>query len=151
MASWNLYDQFRLRQLNGNAIDLDNPPGSGFYVQLVTGTYTPDQAAHDFEDDITNEVTGTNYTAGGAALATPTVALATGTITFDGDETSLVWAQHASGFSNARRAILYLKRGGAASADELVAYSDDFGSDKGNVAGPFSITLDTNGIFQSAR
>lgn len=147
--AWNLYDQFRLRQLNGNAIDLDNPSGT-FKILLVTGTYTPDQAAHDFHADVTNEVSGTNYTAGGAALATPSLALSTGTITFDADESSVTWAQSGTGFSNARRAILYHDTGTSGTSG-LVAYSDDFGADKGNVVGPLSIALDAAGIFTSAR
>jgi hypothetical protein len=40
---------------------------------LVTSSYTPDFTAHDFFDDVTNEVTGTGYTAGGATLASKTV------------------------------------------------------------------------------
>ena len=39
-------------------------------VALVTSTYVPDIDAHtDFATHITNEVVGTGYTAGGAALA----------------------------------------------------------------------------------
>ena len=147
--AWNLYDQFRLRQLNGNAIDLDNPSGT-FKILLVTAAYTPDQAAHDFHADITNEVSGTGYTAGGAALATPSLDLTTGTITFDADESSVTWAQNAGGFTNARRAILYHDTGTSGTSG-LVCYSDDFGADKGNVVGPLSIALDAAGIFTSAR
>jgi hypothetical protein len=41
-------------------------------VALCTSAYTPDQDGHDFFNDITNEVTGTGYTAGGAALGSIT-------------------------------------------------------------------------------
>jgi len=35
---------------------------------------------------------------------------------------------------------------------DLIAYSDDFGSDKGNVDGDFTIEFDaSNGIFTSTR
>lgn len=38
-------------------------------VMLVDGTYTADLAAHEFKSSVTGEVTGSGYTAGGAALA----------------------------------------------------------------------------------
>lgn len=37
---------------------------------LVTSSYTFDQDAHDFLNDVTGEVTGTGYTAGGVTLTT---------------------------------------------------------------------------------
>jgi hypothetical protein len=36
---------------------------------LTTSTYTVDIDTHDFFNDVTNEITGTGYTAGGATLA----------------------------------------------------------------------------------
>ena len=36
-----------------------------FKVMLTTSSYTEDKDAHDFRNDVTNEVTGTGYTAGG--------------------------------------------------------------------------------------
>lgn len=36
---------------------------------ITTSTYTPDPLTHDFFNDVTNEVVGTGYTAGGATLA----------------------------------------------------------------------------------
>lgn len=42
-------------------------------LALVTSAYTFDHDAHDYFNDITNEVVGTGYTAGGAAVATPTL------------------------------------------------------------------------------
>jgi hypothetical protein len=41
-------------------------------VALTTSTYTPNQDTHHFFSDITNEITGTGYTAGGATLTSPT-------------------------------------------------------------------------------
>lgn len=35
---------------------------------LVTSSYTPNYDTHEFRSDITNEVTGTGYSAGGIAL-----------------------------------------------------------------------------------
>jgi hypothetical protein len=42
-------------------------------VALTTSTYTPNLDTHDYFDDITNEITGTGYTAGGATLASKTI------------------------------------------------------------------------------
>ena len=46
---------------------------------LTTVTYVPDQDAHDYKSDVTNEVSGTGYTAGGATLANKTVTYTAGT------------------------------------------------------------------------
>mgnify|MGYP000402675218 CR=1 FL=1 len=40
-----------------------------FYGMLVTSTYTPNKDTHTKRSDVTNEVTGTGYTAGGMAVS----------------------------------------------------------------------------------
>ncbi len=45
-------------------------------VALTTSSYSPSQATHDYFDDVTDEVTGAGYTAGGATLASKTIAYA---------------------------------------------------------------------------
>lgn len=146
MANWNVYDQWR-----HNRLDDTNAAVTGtLKVALVLGTYTPDQNLHDFFADITNEVTGTGYTAGGNAAATPTYTMSVaGLETFDADDPA-TWGVNAGGFTAARRAILYYDTGTAATS-RLVAYSDDFGADKGNVSGDFSIAFDAAGIYTNAR
>lgn len=42
-------------------------------LMLASSSYTPSQA-HDYKDDVTNEVTGTNWAAGGVTLANCTIA-----------------------------------------------------------------------------
>ena len=42
--------------------------GKTLKAMLVGSGYTPDADLHDFRDDITGEVVGTGYTAGGIAL-----------------------------------------------------------------------------------
>ena len=149
MANWNLYDKFREHQNDGGNVNCDTPGGNGFKVALVTAT-TPDQNLDEFFDDIITEVSGTNYTAGGNVCANPALTLdGSGGVKFDSDDPA-TWAQSGSGFSTARRAILY-RDSGVAATSELVAYSDDFGADRGNVAGAFSVELDAAGIWTSAR
>lgn len=149
-VTFNLYDKFRQKQASGNgAVNLESLT---LKAMVVTAGYTVNQNTHDFADDLgANEVTGDNYTAGGNTLANPVVSLdGSGNVTVDFDDPA-TWSQHATGFSNGRRFILYIDRGGASSADELVGYSDDFGADKGNVDGDFSMQVNASGLYTSAR
>ena len=146
MAAWNLYDTWRENRLD----DTNAAVAGTLKVALVLGTYTPDQNLHDFWNDITNEVTGTGYTALGNAAATPTYTLSgAGLITFDAADPA-TWSQDAAGFSQARRAILFYDTA-VNTTSMLVAYSDDFGADRGNVSGDFSIAFDATGIYTQAR
>jgi len=148
MAAWNLLDIFRRKQIHGEGqIDIDTVTVK---CMLVTATYTPNQNTHDFKDDVTNEVTGTNYTAGGNTVASVTVTVdGAGLVTVDGADPA-AWAESGTGFTNARRAVLY-RDSGVAATSELIAYSDDFGADKGNVGSSFQIQLAAAGIFTSPR
>lgn len=121
-------------------------------MAIVKATYAPDQNLHDFFDDaVAHEVTGTGYTARGAACATPTWSGpdAAGLLTFDAADPPM-WAQNAAGFADGRRAILYYDTG-TNSTSRLVGYSNDFGADSGNVAGDFSVALNAAGIYTAPR
>jgi hypothetical protein len=145
----NLYDQWR---------DIVADPTRAAAISgtlkcaIVTGSYTPDQNLHDFWNDANaNEVSGSNYTAGGNACASPTWTGpdGSGVLTFDASNPA-AWLQHASGFSNGRRAILYYDTG-TPSTSRLVAYTNDFGADSGNVSGDFSVEINALGIYTSPR
>lgn len=125
--------------MNGS-IDLDTDT---IKVMLVTSAYTPDQDAHTKRSDVTNEVSGTGYTAGGATLANKSVSAdnTDNEGVFDADD--VVWG---SSTITARGAVLYKARGGAASADELIAYID-FGSDQISSSGNLTITWNSEGIL----
>lgn len=41
-------------------------------IMLTTSAYTPDFDAHDYKNDVSNEVSGTGYSAGGATLGSKT-------------------------------------------------------------------------------
>lgn len=47
-----------LKALAGGLVDFDSDT---IKVSLHTSTYTPDQDAHDFQDDLTNEVTSDSW------------------------------------------------------------------------------------------
>ena len=109
-----------------------------FYAMLVTSTYTPDKDTHTKRSDITNEVVGVGYTSGGAAT-TATVTLDTANDRVDITFSDVTWAASTI---TAAAAVVYKHRGGAASADELVAYCD-FGGNVTTTGGTF--TLDFTG------
>lgn len=129
-----IYNSFLDDVFRGN-IDCDTDT---FYVMLVTSAYTEDKDIHDKRDDVTNEVTGTGYTAGGVAA---TVTVTKDTVN-DRIDVSLGSATWASSTITARKAVYYKRRGGAASADELVAVND-FGSDVITTAGTFTLNAST--------
>jgi hypothetical protein len=133
-----IYNSFKKKIMDGS-IDLDTDT---IKVALVTSSYTPDQDAHDFFDDITNEVSGTGYTAGGATLANKVVSAdnTDNEGVFDADDTS--WATSTI---TARGAVIY-KSTGTASTSPLIAYID-FGADKSSSAGTFQITWNAEGIL----
>lgn len=134
------YDSALLDIATGN-IDLANDT---FYVLLVTSSYTPSKG-HAKRSDISGEVTGTGYTAGGAASA---CALALDTVnhrltaTFD----PVSWA--SSTLSGVVGAVVYKSRGGAASADELLGFVDDGGSFT-STNGTFTQTFSTPFLIQN--
>lgn len=140
MASF-IYNCFKTKQWNGNGIDLDTDT---IKVMLTTSSYTPNQDTHDFKDDITNEVSSSGYTAGGAALANKTVTQddTNNLAKFDADD--LTWT---SVTFSARYAVLY-KDTGTASTSPLIALID-FGSDQSPSAANFTITWSANGIMRN--
>jgi hypothetical protein len=131
-----IYTSFKRDIMNG-AIDLDTDT---IKVMLVTSSYTP-SAAHTKRSDITNEVSGTGYTALGKTITTPTVTNVSTIGVFDGDD--LAWTTSTI---TARGAVIFKSRGGASSADELIAYLD-FTTDKVSTAGTFTISWNASGIL----
>jgi hypothetical protein len=117
-------------------IDFDS---NTFKAMLVTSSYTPNKDSHDFRDDVTNEVPATgNYVAGGeTSTVTVTKDNANDKVTIQFGAVS--WATSTI---TARGCVYYKSRGGASSADELVAYND-FGSDVSSTGGTFSIAAST--------
>lgn len=130
-----IYNSFIRDVLVGN-IDLDTDT---FKVMLTTSSYTENKDTHDKRDDVTNEVTGTGYTAGGASTSVTVAAIDT---TNDDVEITIGAGSWTTSTITARKAVVYKSRGGASSADELVCVID-FGSDVVSVAGTFTLTAST--------
>lgn len=133
-----IYNSFKAKIMDGS-IDLNTDT---IKVALVTSSYTPDQDAHDFFDDVTNEVSGSGYTAGGATLANLAVTAdnTDNEGVFDADD--VTWS---SSTITARGAVIY-KSTGTASSSPLICYID-FGEDKVSSAGNFTITWNAEGII----
>lgn len=109
-----------------------------FRRSLHTSGYAENKDTHDFFDDVTNEVSGTGYTAGGAVTSV-TVTLDTANDRVDIVFGTTTWP---SSTITARKAVVRKARGGAASADELI-YVNDFGSDISTTSGTFTANADT--------
>lgn len=132
-GTWNWYGAGLLAAVTGT-VDLNTDT---FKIMLTTSTYTPNKDTHDFRDDVTNEVTGTGYTSGGATLAGVSV-------TYDAasDQVQISWTDPTwtSSTITARTAVIYKSRGGASSADELLAYCTESG-DIVSTGGTFTVDL----------
>jgi hypothetical protein len=94
---------------------------STYKAMLVSSGYSEDRGAHSKRSSITNEISGTGYTAGGASV-TVSASLNTTTHKLTLTIGAVSWA---SGSITARKLIVYRARGGASSADELVACIDN--------------------------
>lgn len=127
-----IFNSFIRDALTGS-IDMDTDT---FKVMLTTSGYTENKDTHTKRSDVTNEVTGTGYVAGGAATTVSVAAVDTAN---DDVEITIGAASWASSTITARKAVIYKSRGGAASADELVAVVD-FGADVVSSNGTFTLT-----------
>jgi hypothetical protein len=115
-----------------------------FKMLLVTSSYSAAKS-HDKRDDVTNEVSGTGYTAGGNACS---VSVAAVDNTNNDVEISFTVTSWTSATITARAGVIYKSRGGASSADELVGYVD-FGSDVSSTNGTFAVTVSSPLKFQN--
>ena len=133
-----VYNSAKQKLMDGS-IDLDNDT---IKVCLVTSSYTPDEDSHEDYADITNEVSGTGYTAGGTTIANCAVTKDTTNDLgkFDGDDVS--WTNSTI---TARGGIVY-KDSGVDSTSWLIRYID-FGSDRTSTSGTFSIIWSASGIL----
>ena len=114
-------------------------------VALVTSSYTVDIDAHLDFADITNEISGTGYTAGGATLTTKTVTQddTNNRGVFDADD--VTWA--VATFT-ARGAVVYQDTGTPATS--ILMFYIDFAEDKSPSEEDFTITWASTGIEYGA-
>lgn len=112
-------------------------------VALTTSTYTPNQDTHTFFSDVTNDVTGTGYTAGGTTLAGKTTAYDSATNETRLDANDAAWT---TATFTARRAVV-CKDTGTASTSPLLGFVD-FGGDQTVAAANFTIVFDATGVLK---
>ena len=117
-----------LNDMATGAIDFDT---NSFKIELVTSSYTPNKDTHTKRSDVTNEISGTGYTAGGVSTAV-TVTNDTANDRIDINFADVSWS---SATLTAAAAVIY-KTTGTASTDNLVAYLDFAGN-----------VISTNGTF----
>ncbi len=121
-----------------NEIDFDS---NTVKVMLCTSSYTPNQGTHAYKSSITNEVTATGYTAGGATLGSKAVTVSGTKVKIDADD--IVWS---SSSISARYAVFYVDTGTAATSP-LIAYWDFEGTIT-STNNNFSLTLNAAGIIE---
>ena len=132
-----------LNVLKGN-IDMDSDT---FKLSLHTSTYTPDQDAHDYRNDLTNEVAnGNGYTTGGLALSSLALTYDSSTNQVRWDVADPSWTFTAS--PTWRWGVISKIRGGASSADELLCWID-FGGAQTVTAGTFTIQFAATGVLKT--
>jgi hypothetical protein len=111
-------------------------------VMLCTSSYTPDQDAHQYKSSVTNEITGTGYTAGGATLGSAAATYTGGTNVFSLGGATVSWSTSTL---TARYAVIYNSTPGTDATRPVVSYVD-FGADVATTAGTLTITWDAAGI-----
>lgn len=113
-----------------------------FKVILVTSSYTFN-SSHNELADITGELTsGNGYTTGGATIANPTWAFASGVTKYDGDNVS--WSASGGAIGPVTGAIIY---DDTSTGDKLMCYMDFGGEQTAGDSTDFKVTFDDDGIF----
>lgn len=126
-----------------NTIAVDMSSETGIKCALISNSATPDFDAHDYWADLSaNEVTGTNWAAGGVVLTSTTLTASGGTLTFDAADVS----ESTTTITNARAAVIYDDSVTTPTADALIALVD-FTADYSTVAGTFAINWNASGIY----
>lgn len=126
-------------------IDIDSDT---FKVMLCNSGYVPNQDTHRYKNQVTNEVSGTGYDAGGATVPgglTMSYTAATNIMSFDGGD--IAWTGATLIGANAPRyAVLYDSTPATDATRPLVGYID-FGDDSyAPNGGTLSLTWSPNGI-----
>jgi hypothetical protein len=140
-GTWQTYG-LGVKALLNKEVDLNG--NANLYMMFTSSSHTPNVDTHDYENDLTNIVSGTNLSAAGVALTGSAVTYdtATNTIKFDVDDVS-VSTVTATGIRNAH---IVDKTSGSSATNPLVAYCT-FDSDLSPNAGTLSITIDSAGVF----
>ena len=116
--------------------------GTAFKVSLHTSSYTPN-ADHDTTSDLTNEITNSGYTAGGATLASKTVTLDDGNDRAVWDAADVTWTSLAGSPDTPAYAVVYHSASGKLISCHSLTGSAPNGTD-------FTLTWSASGIVRAA-
>ena len=128
-----------LTQTTNFAIDFDDTTAGAFKCMLVDSSYTPNFDTDSVKTDVSGEIVGAGYAAGGEALTSVTFTISGGTITWDAGD--VTWT--ASTITNAQGAVVYDT---TEPNEPLIAYVD-FGGSFSTTSGTFQIVWNASGIF----
>lgn len=126
------------KSLANKEVDLDSDT---LKAMLCTATYVPNQDTHQYKSSVTNEITGTGYTAGGKTLTNVTVAYnpSTNALVLDADDP--VWAD-----STLSAGVVVIYDDTPATNKPLIAYGV-FSETVSSTAAPFTVQLPATGIL----
>lgn len=112
-------------------------------MACVTSAYTPDQDAHDFFNDVTNEIAANGgYPAGGVTLTcSVTIDNTNNRAIYDATDVSI------TSFTGTFRYGIIYKSTGVSSTSPLIAVIDFTGSNITTTVGTFDVTWSTGGVF----
>lgn len=105
-------------------------------LELMTSSYTPSTDNDDYQNDLTNEVSSANYSAGGATLANDTFGYTAGTNTWKYTSDPVAWTNVTF---TTRYGAIWCDTAGVASADPLILF-EDWGGDQTVNAANFTVT-----------
>ena len=128
-----------LKSLANKEINLNT---DSIKVMLCTSAYVPNQDTHQYKSSITNEITGTGYTAGGVALGSVVTTYTAASNTLMLDAADAIWA---TATFTARYAVIYDATPATDATRPLIAYVD-FGADVQATAAEFKLSWDALGI-----
>jgi len=113
-------------------------------LMLTTSTYAVDQDADEYVDDVTNEVSASGYTPGGAEITNRSLNYnsATNTLSYDGYNVIFT----ITGTMTFRYGVIYSDTG-TTSTSPLIGYID-FGEDVSVTDDTLTINFDADGIFE---
>lgn len=138
MATTKFYGKVFLAAFN-KEIDLDSDT---IKVMLLANTYTPNLNAHKYKSDLTGEVAGTGYTAGGVALSGVAVSYDVASSSFIFDANDVSWPGSTI---TAAYAVIYDSTPATDATRPLIALVD-FAGNQSTTAGTLSIVWDATGI-----
>jgi len=131
-----IYTKFKANLGNGT-FDMD---ADTFKCALLTSSYTPDATDEVFAD-LSGEVSGTGYTAGGKTLSNASWTTSGTTAVLDANDPA--WTEATI---TARYAVIYKSGTANGKANPLVCLLD-FGADKGVTSGTFTVNFNASGIL----